>query len=175
LPRILCILLAAALCSCERYPDSYPPPEQRHPTEGMNPEAGSMLVELSSPDADAHFVKDIYPGSSSDQWRWTNQNPSLRILAVTTQGLKLTADFALWDQAFKQTGPVEITFLVNGRPLDKIRYTSPGQKHFEKPVPPDWLATDVETTISMSIDKLYVAPADGLKFGVILSRIGLVR
>jgi hypothetical protein len=175
LSRILCILLAAALCSCERYPDSYPPPQQRHPTEGMNPDAASMLVEMSSPDASAHFVKDIYPGSPGDLWRWTNQNPSLRILAVTTQNLKLTADFALWDQAFKQTGPVEITFLVNGRALDKIRYTSPGQKHFEKPVPSDWLTTDVESIVSMSIDKLYVAPADGVKFGFILAGIGFVR
>jgi hypothetical protein len=175
LSRILCILLAAALCSCERYPDSYPPPQQRHPTEGMNPDAGSMLVEMFSPDASAHFVKDIYPGAPSDQWRWTNQNPSVRILVLTTKDLKLSADFALWDQAFKQTGPVEITFLVNGRALDKIRYTSPGQKHFEKPVPGDWLNTDAETIVSMSIDKLYVAPADGVKFGFILSSIGFVR
>jgi hypothetical protein len=173
--RILCILLAAALCSCERYPDSYPPPVQRHPAQGVNPDAGSMLVEMSSPDASGHFVKDIYPGSPGDPWRWTNQNPSVRILAETTQNLKLSADFAMWDQAFKQTGPVEITFLVNGRVLDKIRYTSPGQKHFEKPVPGDWLTTDVESIVSMSIDKLYVAPADGVKFGVILSRIGFVR
>ena len=134
-----------------------------------------MFVEMSSPDASWHFVKDIYPGAPGDQWRWTNQNPSLRILTVTTQNLKLSADFALWDQAFKQTGPVEITFLVNGRALDKIRYTSPGQKHFEKPVPPDWLTTDVESTVSMSIDKLYTAPADGLKFGFILSSIGFLR
>jgi hypothetical protein len=61
---------------------------------------------------------------------------------------------------------------VNGRPLDKIRYATPGLKQFEKPVPPDWLAADADTTLAMSVDKLYVAPKDGVKFGVILQRIG---
>jgi hypothetical protein len=175
LPRILFILLAGALCSCERYPESYPPPEQRHPVEGLNPDPASMMVEMSAPDASWHFVKDIEPGSTGDQWRWTKQNPSLKILATTTQNLKLRVDFALWDVAFRQTGPVDLAFLVNGRTLDKIRYTSPGQKHFEKPIPPEWLTTDVECIVSIAIDKLYIAPQDGEKFGFILSRIGFER
>jgi hypothetical protein len=175
LPRILCILLAGALCSCERYPESYPPPEQRHPVEGLNPDPASMMVEMSAPDASWHVVQDIEPGSTGDMWRWTKQNPSVKILAVTTQNLKLSADFTLWDVAFQQTGPVELTFLVNGRTLDRIRYTTPGQKHFEKPIPPEWLTTDVESIVSIAIDKLYVAPQDGVKFGFILSRIGFEK
>jgi hypothetical protein len=31
---------------------------------------------------------------------------------------------------------------------------------------------DADTTIGMSVDKLYVAPRDGVKFGVILLRMG---
>jgi hypothetical protein len=164
-----------ALCSCERYPDSYPPPEQRHPVQGLNPDPASMFVAISNPDASWHIVKDVEPGATGDQWRWTKQNPSLRILAVTTQNLKLSADFTLWDAAFRQTGPVELTFLVNGRALDKIRYNTPGQKHFEKPIPSEWLTTDVESIVSISIDKLYTAPEDGVKFGFILSGIGFVQ
>jgi hypothetical protein len=61
---------------------------------------------------------------------------------------------------------------VNGRLLDKVRYATPGLKQFEKPVPSDWLSADADTTIEMSVDKLYVAPKDGVKFGVILQRIG---
>ena len=134
-----------------------------------------MMVEMSAPDASWHFVKDIEPGSTGDQWRWTKQNPSLKILATTTQNLKLSVDFTLWDVAFRQTGPLELTFLVNGRTLDKIRYTTPGQKHFEKPIPPEWLTTDVESVVSIAIDKLYIAPEDREKFGFILSRIGFDR
>jgi hypothetical protein len=177
LHRILCIVLAGALCSCARYPESYPPPEQRHPAEGANPDSESMLLEMSSPGASRHIVKDIDIdlAGPSNLWRWTKQNPTVKILAVTTQNLKLAIDFTLWDIAFRQTGPVELTFVVNGRRLDKIRYSTPGEKHFEKPIPPDWLASDVESTISVSIDKLYIAPQDGAKFGFILSRIGFSR
>src|SRR5215472_391881 len=145
--RFLCasLLVMAVLCSCERYPDSYPPPEQRHPVEGVNPGLSSMMVEMSSADASWHFVKDVEPGQPGDQWRWTKQEPTLKILAITTTKLKLSVDFSLWDTAFQQTGPVEISFSVNGKQLDKVRYTSPGYKHFEKAIPPDWLATDVES------------------------------
>jgi hypothetical protein len=168
-------VLAGALCSCTRYPESYPPPEQRHPAEGANPDSAPMLVEMSNPGASSHIVKDIDPGEPGAQWRWTKQNPTVKILAVTTEDLKLTVDFTLWDVAFQQTGPVELTFAVNEHTLDKIRYATPGEKHFEKLIPPEWLGSDVESTISINIDKLYIAPQDGAKFGFILSRIGFSR
>lgn len=168
------ILAVALLCGCERYPDSYPPPEQRNPIERANPGPFSMMVEMSSPDADLHIVKDVEPGSTGDLWRWTGQQPTVRVMAVTTDKLKLSCDFALWDEAFKQTGPVEISFTANDHLLEKVRYTSPGTKHFEKPVPVGWLTTDVESTVSARIDKVYTAPADGKKFGFILVRIGFV-
>ena len=165
------------LCSCERYPESYPPPEQRHPAVGVNPAAAAtaMMLEMSDPDAPSHFVKDIYTSADPVQWYWTRQEPTLKILAVQTEGLKLEVDFSLWDVAFQKTGPVELSFAVNGRLLDKVRYDSPGGKHFEKPIPPDWLTTDVESTVSMTIDKLWVSPEDGYKFGFILNRIGFSR
>ena len=134
-----------------------------------------MLLEMSGPGVSWHIVKDIDPAGPGILWRWTRQNPTVKILAATTQGLKLAIDFTLWDVAFRQTGPVELTFVVNGHTLDKIRYRTPGEKHFEKPIPADWLVTDVESKISISIDRLYIAPQDGAKFGFILSRIGFSR
>lgn len=134
-----------------------------------------MLVEMSGPEAAWHIVKDINPGAPGDQWRWTGRQPTVKILAVTTENLKLIVDFTLWPVAFQQTGPVELSFQVNDRLLDKIQYTSPGEKHFEKPIPAGWLTTDVESTVSVSVDKLYTAPQDGAKFGFILSRIGFLQ
>jgi hypothetical protein len=95
------------------------------------------------------------------------------VLLLSTENIKFSADFAIWDEGFKITGPVEISFLVNGKLLDKVRYTTPGNKHFEKPVPADWLAKNGEASVAMSVDKLYTAPRDGAKFGVILARLGL--
>ena len=134
-----------------------------------------MMIEMSDPDAPSHFVKDIYTSSEPVQWYWTRQQPTLKILAVQADGLKLLVDLSIWEVAFKKTGPVELSFFVNGRLLDKVRYDSPGIKHFEKPIPRGWLATDVESTVSINIDKLWVSPEDGAKFGFILSKIGFTR
>lgn len=160
------------LAGCDRLPESYAPPEQRHPVEGFNPGPDAMMVEMNNPDASLHVVKDIY-GPSDPSWRWTAQNPTVQLLVLSTEHLKYIADFAIWDEGFKTTGPLEIAFLVNGKELDKVRYATPGAKHFEKPVSPDWLSADAETTLAMSVDKLYVAPKDSVKFGVILVRLGL--
>ena len=86
-----------------------------------------MLVEMSDPDPASHILKDIEPGAPGDQWRWTGRQPTVKILAATTQNLKLIVDFTLWPVAFQQTGPVALSFLVNDRVLDKIRYTTPGE------------------------------------------------
>lgn len=134
-----------------------------------------MMVEMSDPDAPAHFVRDIVPTAEKVQWYWTGQRPTLRILAVQTEGLKLAVDFSIWDVGFRQTGALELSFFVNDQLLDRVRYDSPGSKHFEKPIPPDWLKTGMESTVAISVDKLYRAPEDGAKFGIILSRAGFEK
>jgi hypothetical protein len=166
----LCCLLC--LAACDRLPESYPPPEQRQPVAGLNPGPDAMMVSMDSPDVGLLIVKDIYPGSDIP-WRWTLREPTVRVLVLATENIKFSADFTIWDDAFKTTGPLEISFLVNGKVLEKIRYTTPGAKHFEKPVPPDWLTINSEASVALLVDKLYIAPADQAKFGVILSRLGL--
>ena len=130
------------------------------------------MVEIGPPAADPFIVKDIY-GSSNISWRWTRKDPTVRVAVLSADSMRFSTDFALWNDSFKITGPLTISFLVNGNLLDKIRYTSPGEKHFEKPVPPDWLAGQNEATVALSVDKLYTAPDSGNKFGVILVRLGL--
>ena len=161
------------LCSCYRLPETYSPPEQRHPVSGANLKLATLMIDMDAPDAPGHFVKDIIDGP--DSWRWTGKHPTLRELLLTTQGVKFSMDFTLWGEAMKQTGPVTISFFVGDRMLDRVQYDTPGYKHFEKPVPPDWLQTVTDTLISAEIDKLYVAPQDGAKFGFILSRMGFTR
>ena len=165
--------LLVCLSACDRLPESYPPPEQRHPVAGVSAGPEAMMVEMATAEASQAIVKDIYDLGGSP-WRWTAQNPTIKVLVLSTEKLKLSADYALWDGGFKQTGPVELSFFVNGKLLDKVRYATPGVTHFDKPVPADWLTPDTEIPISFSVDKLYVSPRDGKKFGVILTRLGLV-
>lgn len=166
------LIVAVFLTACDRIPETYAPPEQRHPVEGFDPPAESMMVEVGQPDADSNIVKDIY-GVDNPSWRWTGQNPTVRILLPRTDHLKFIADFAIWDEGFKTTGPVEIAYLVNQQVLERVRYATPGVKHFEKAVPADWLSVDSKTTLGMAVDKVYVSPRDHVKYGLILVRLGL--
>jgi len=141
---------------------------------GFSPavESDAMMVAMDSSDADLLIAKDIY-GGTGIPWRWTKKEPTVHIPLLTTDNLKFSTDFAIWDDSFKVTGPIEISFLVNGKLLDKVRYATPGDKHFEKPVPADWLAGNSEASVALSVDKVYTAPRDGTKYGVILTRVGL--
>jgi hypothetical protein len=132
-----------------------------------------MMVSMDGPDADSFFIKDIYGRFGDAPWRWSKQEPTVGVLVVSSENVRFSADFAVWGDGFKSTGPLEISFLVNGKLLDKIRYTTPGDKHFEKLVPADWLAVNTEATVALRVDKLYTAPRDNAQFGVILARMGL--
>lgn len=139
--------------------------------EGYNPGPDAMMAEMSDPGVALCIVKDIYP-RTNPEWRWTAQDPTIRLQLFSTDNLKFDADFTVWEDAFKSTGPVTIDYLVNGKLLDKIRYTSPGGKHFEKPVPSGWLSPDHPATLALHVDKLYVGSNSPTKFGVILTRMG---
>ena len=173
LTRLAAAILPLLLCSCDRLPESYPPPEQRQ-VQALTPDPSAMMIEMNDPDSAQHVVKDIYDSPGSP-WRWTAKQPTVKLLVYATDHVRLSADLAIWDEGFKQTGPLELSFLVNGHLLDKVKYAEPGYKHFEKAVPADWLSADTESTISVDVDKLYVSPLDGVKFGFILTRIGFLR
>ena len=168
--RFLFAALVILLCSCGRYPESYAPPAQFQPGAGPSP---NVIVDFADPEATEHIVKDI-DAHVHGSWVWTAQRPTVKLMTLSNQNVKLMVDFTLSDQTFLQTGPVELTFQVNDRNLDKVRYDAPGHKHFEKPVPSDWLTAEKEATVSVAIDKLY-AGDDGSRFGFILSRIGFTR
>ena len=155
-------------------PEPYAPPVQRQPFEDARPHHIARIVAMADADAAAHFVRDIPPGEAA-AWRWTNQNPAVRVLMKTTQGLRYTLDFTVPEVTFKQTGPVALTFRVNGHVLDTVKYTAFGEYHFEKAVPPEWVDTQKEALLEASIDKVFVAPGDGAKLGFILTRIGLTQ
>jgi hypothetical protein len=170
----MAVLFGCLLClaACDRLPESYPPPAQRQPVVGVPAGPGAMMVSMEDSDADSAIIKDIYP-ATANPWRWTKQEPTVRVLVLSTENIRFSADFGLWEDAFKITGPVEVSFLVNGKLLDKVRYTEPGGKHFEKLVPAEWLDANTEANVALSVDKLYAAPQDGGKFGVMLTRLGL--
>ncbi|HLH44175.1 MAG TPA: hypothetical protein VKV74_14400 [Bryobacteraceae bacterium] len=153
-------------------PETYAPPEQRQPFENFRPYRSTRLLKLSDGDTGTRIVRDIYY-DPSQVWSWTGQRPTVRLPAGSNENLRYVIDFTLADATFKSTGPVTLSFYVNDHLLDSVRYTESGTKHFEKPVPPEWVAADKEATVGAEIDKVWVAKGDGQRLGFILTSIGL--
>jgi hypothetical protein len=165
------VLLLAS--SCNRYPESYPPPEQFEPPPAEPSESLEAFIEMGARSASSHIVSDIH-ALEADQWRWTGQRPTLRFQLSNTDQQELSLDFVVVEAAIQQTGPITVTFLVNDRVLEEVRYDTAGEKHFEKHVPPEWISLEGATSVSVSIDKTWRAPNDERALGVILLRAGFL-
>ncbi len=155
------------LVSCASTPDSYPPPVQRKPFAIEAPGPIRHFVFMKDPGAAAHILADINGTVEAGGFRWTGRRPTLRFRLPTTRHARLAMHFSIHDDVFESTGPITVSFSVNGRLLDKVTYDSTGEKRFEKAVDPAWLRTDVDTLVSAELDKIMVA-GDGVRFGLIL-------
>lgn len=156
-------------------PDVYAPPAQRKPLDREFLTRLQPMLDMDDPNTDAHVVAGILQGTPDVPWRWTRKRPEIKIPLRSVTGFKYKADFAIADDTFKETGPVAITFFVNGRPLDSVTYDSPGQKSFVKDVPPTWLKEMGENRLAAEIDKVYTNTSDKQPLGFILLRMGLVQ
>ncbi len=132
-----------------------------------------MLV-MTDDSVEARIVEDISRGHA-DAWRWTGRHPTLRVRVPAATGLKYRIEFAIADVTLKDTGPVTVTFEVNGQALGRKTYPQAGTQTWEAPVPPQMLHPDEDNTIGASVDKVWTSPQDGSRLGMILSAIGLVR
>jgi hypothetical protein len=146
-------------------------PDQRPSFEGFRLH-GARVIDMLDPDVDAHIVRDIGP-PADPRWRWTQARPAVRVRVHGAEPLTYFIDFTLPEITIRDTGPVNITFLVNDHVLDRVRYTASGNRHFEKSVPRDWIPPDQSAIVGAEIDKLWRSPEDGKTFGFILSRMGL--
>lgn len=171
-----CLALAAllGLTGCVNIPDTYAPPVQRHPVSGPDTSRLKHFIAMNDPAAEDHFLQDVGP-LEAGAWRWTRQNPMLRFVLPTTQSLKFVADFSISSDTMKETGPLTIAYFVNAHQLDSVRYDKPGEQHFEKPVNAEWLAEGQDIIVKLALDKVYVAPVDGVKLGVTLVRAGFTE
>ena len=162
------------LAGCSSAPDTYAPPVQRQPLT-VPAASGSLsyFVSMSDPFASAYIVKDIADTTESGGWRWTYRRPELRFFVpATAQHLYFTMDFSFPERIFRETGPVTLTFTINGRPFDRSRFEKGGQLHYRKQVPPGLLQPDAENTVVIEPDRVWVSKTDGAALGFILASAG---
>ena len=175
-PRVWLLPAAALLLAgCVNIPDTYAPPIQRHPQYRPEGGAAGHFMTMAGPNPEDFIVRDVLPGDPGSAWRWTGKRPELRFQLQFTHDLRFLMDLSIPETTFAQRGPVTISYFINGRLLDKVRYDQPGQVQFTKPVPAEWLRTDAPNLVAAEVDKVWVAPADGAQLGFILSRAGFVQ
>jgi hypothetical protein len=172
-PRPLAIM-AMFLAGCQVYPDSYPPPIQRSGLASGGPAAYRHFIAMNDPDAARYFVRDVSPALENGVWRWSGQRPTFRFVLQKTGGLKFTVDFSIAGVVLETTGPQTVSFFINGKLLERVRYSSHGEQHFEKAVDPSWLKPGEDTIAAAEIHPVWESP-DGVKLGVILLRAGFTE
>jgi hypothetical protein len=170
--RIRAVIPFLLLCGCRTLPD-YPVPDQSPSFENFKTHT-VHVVDLSRSGADAHVVRDIL-GATLAPWRWTLQNPAVKVRLGYNTNLNYTIDFLIPAATFKDTGPVTVVFTVNDHVLDRVHYTAPGARHFEHAVPREWIQPHTDAIAGAGIDKVWVSKDDGARLGFILSRIGLAE
>ncbi|MBC8164447.1 MAG: hypothetical protein H7Y20_01100 [Bryobacteraceae bacterium] len=170
---IVCI--AAACCSCVPTPQSYTIPDQHKPVaDGPKPvyEFGEF-VRANDSTAERYFVKGIR-GLESSAYRWTLAEPEFRFTLKSAKDRRFRIEFGISDRTLEDTGPLNIVFLVNGHELDRVKYTTFGDKVFEKRVPEEWLNATGENRVLVRVLNPWQAPDPGVKLGVLLLSAGFV-
>jgi hypothetical protein len=168
-------VVTLALSGCVSIPNTYAPPMERRPVTGYGDSRLGGVIGMGEPRAPAYILSGLSASVGGGSWRWAHKRAELRFSLARTDNARVVVDFTLPEEAFRTTGPLTFTFFVNGRPLDTVRYNQPGLKHFEKPVPADWLRTDAATMLAIEVDKLFKSPRDGWEMGFILNRAGFLE
>jgi hypothetical protein len=114
---------------------------------------------------DGHFLADVMGGSEGDGQRWTFERPAFYFDVRNREGLRFRLDLRIHPITFKETGPQRLTVWVNGHRLGEESYASAADHSFERPVPAEWIRPDGVTVVETTLDKYYVAAADGQKLG----------
>lgn len=128
---------------------------------------------MSDPHAGDYVVQG-FRAESEGAWRWAHEHPVLRFRLPQLASAKFTMAFALPDQTFRLTGPVTLTFFVNGRMLDRARYDQPGPHEYTHEVPAEFLKPDDFNLVAIDPDKI-AAPNPGEKLAFVLIRAGFTE
>lgn len=163
------------LSGCTNIPDTYAPPVQRRPLTGPEPSPVTHFVAMNAPNAEAHFVHGVSRHLEAGAWRWLEPRAELVFRLDTRSHLRYVMEFAIPEVTFAQRGPVRIAIRINGRLLDEPRYQRGGEFRYEKPVPAEWLRTDIHNFVTLEIDKPWIAPGDGARLGFILKSVGFLE
>ncbi len=162
------------MAGCTTGPDSYPPPPQRPAPTAVGLRLGHF-VAMNDPSADTYIVKDIAASAEGGSWRWAHRRPELRFFVETDRDWKFEMNFSIPEATLKDTGPVTLSVLIDGKLLGRYRYDRHGEKHLLRPVPPGLLKAGAINSVAIEPDRVWISTLDGAALSFILSSAGFVR
>ena len=130
-----------------------------------------MYVAMRDPDAPKHLVRDVNMALEDNLYRWARRRPEMQFGLEGVRHLKLVLSFHLPEATMKFTGPVTLTFFINGQRFDAARYEKPGLYRYEKEAPPELLKANANNVVRIEPDPVWVSP-DGLPMGFVLTEAG---
>jgi hypothetical protein len=170
LPLVIGALLTV---SCGRQPGVYAAPPQGSLDLGPDPDGPHAFVFMDDPLVDDYLVNDISPERGLRRWAFTR--PELRFRVKEVGHLIFTAEFAIPEVTYKVTGPVTVSFAVNGRTLSTIRCDHAGDFHLKALVPDGLVEADKFIRVTFEANPRWISPDDGAQLSFLLRSAGFTH
>jgi hypothetical protein len=170
LPLVIGALLTV---SCGRQPGVFAVPAQLSFDLGPDPDGALAFVNMDDPQADDYLVHDI--SSERGFRRWAFTHPELRFRVNDAHHLTFAAEFAIPEVTYKVTGPVTVSYAVNGRTMGTIRCDHAGDFRVEKPVPDGLVEPGKFVRVTFEANPRWISPDDGAQLSFLLRSAGFTR
>jgi hypothetical protein len=172
--QILLLVMGALLTvSCGRQPGVYAAPPQRSLDLGHDPTGALAFVTMDDPQVDDYLVNDFSPERGFRRWAFTH--PELRFRVPDARHLIFTAEFAIPEVTYKVTGPVTVSYAVNGRTLGTLRCSHAGDFRLEKPVPDGLVEPNKFVRVTFEANPRWISPEDGAQLSFLLRSAGFTH
>ena len=170
---ILLLVIGALTVSCGRAPGVFAAPPQRSRDLGPDPDGPHAFVTMDDPVVDDYLVNDISPERGFRRWAFTR--PELRFRLNDVRHLIFTAEFAIPEVTYKVTGPVTVSYAVNGRTLGALRCNHAGDFRLQKPVPDGLVEPGKFVRVTFEANPRWISPDDGAQLSFLLRSAGFIH
>ncbi|MBM3785133.1 MAG: hypothetical protein FJW30_12275 [Acidobacteria bacterium] len=164
-------MILAGLSSCTPLPESYPVPVQRGMENGPEPEPLRASISFDDPRLKDYLIGGFLEAGPGQTWRWAGEKPEVRLRLEALAGLRLRARFTFPHESHGPLMPITVRVFVNEKLLGAQIYRKPGELEFVKDAAEELLVAG-ENRVRLEADRVYVAKADGVRLGMILTEIG---
>ena len=172
--RILLLVVVTLLTvACGRQAGVYAAPPQRSLDLGPDPDGVRSFVKMDDPMAEDYLVRDISPERGFRRWAFVR--PEMRFRLSDVRHLTFTAEFAIPEVTYKVTGPVAVSYAINGRTLGGLRCDHAGDFQLRGPVPDGLIESGKFVSVTFEAKPRWVSPDDGAQLSFLLRSAGFTQ